>query len=84
MDEKILRHFDLSTQYGVCNAITSTYTLHNLLIHTIQPCIGITRVRRWRRANMLDLDPPIEVLAVLLKERKTHVNKHAYVDELLA
>jgi DNA polymerase delta subunit 4 len=33
---------------------------------------------------MLDLDPPIEVLAVLLKERKTQVKERAYVDELLS
>ncbi|CRG83889.1 DNA polymerase delta subunit 4 [Talaromyces islandicus] len=64
VDEKILRHFDLSSQYG--------------------PCIGISRIRRWRRAQMLDLNPPIEVLAVLLKERKAQVNEHAYVDELLS
>jgi len=33
-----------------------------------QPCIGIARMKRWVRANKLGLSPPIEVLAVLLKE----------------
>jgi DNA polymerase delta subunit 4 len=32
---------------------------------------------------MLDLNPPIEVLAVLLKEKDT-VKQRAYVDELLS
>ncbi|KAK6356561.1 hypothetical protein TWF718_000912 [Orbilia javanica] len=45
--EKILRHFDLSSQYG--------------------PCVGVTRFKRWERAERLGLGPPIEVLAVLLK-----------------
>lgn len=62
--EKILRHFDLSSQYG--------------------PCIGIPRLRRWKRANTLSLNPPIEVLAVLLREEKrsTGSGKIAYIDEL--
>ncbi|KAL8647630.1 MAG: hypothetical protein Q9210_005440, partial [Variospora velana] len=50
LHEKILRHFDLSSQYG--------------------PCVGIPRVRRWKRAQGLGLQPPIEVLAVLVKERE--------------
>ncbi|KAK6515645.1 hypothetical protein TWF506_007968 [Arthrobotrys conoides] len=45
--EKILRHFDLSSQYG--------------------PCVGVSRYKRWERAERLGLGPPIEVLAVLLK-----------------
>ncbi|KAF3156816.1 hypothetical protein EYR41_003710 [Orbilia oligospora] len=45
--EKILRHFDLSSQYG--------------------PCVGVSRCKRWERAERLGLGPPIEVLAVLLK-----------------
>ncbi|KAK5997217.1 DNA polymerase delta subunit 4 [Cladobotryum mycophilum] len=32
------------------------------------PCIGMTRLKRWQRAERLGLNPPIEVLAVLLKE----------------
>jgi DNA polymerase delta subunit 4 len=64
MNEKILRHFDLSSQYG--------------------PCIGIPRLRRWKRAYGLGLNPPLEVLAVLLREQKTNKGKGemAYIDEL--
>ncbi|OAG42932.1 hypothetical protein AYO21_02883 [Fonsecaea monophora] len=66
LHEKILRHFDLSSQYG--------------------PCIGIPRLQRWRRANTLGLEPPVEVLAVLLREQdgaKTQgCGKMAYIDEL--
>jgi hypothetical protein len=78
LHEKILRHFDLSSQYG--------------------PCIGIPRLTRWRRANGLGLQPPIEVLAVLLREeeggdakegmqygrkgRSQGCGKIAYIDEL--
>lgn len=64
MNEKILRHFDLSSQYG--------------------PCIGIPILRRWKRAYGLGLNPPIEVLAVLLQEQKTNKGKgeRAYIDEL--
>jgi len=80
LHEKILRHFDLSSQYG--------------------PCIGIPRLARWRRANTLGLQPPIEVLAVLLREeeggakegvkyavgkgtgRSQGCGKMAYIDEL--
>ncbi|KAL2222246.1 putative DNA polymerase delta subunit 4 [Thermoascus aurantiacus ATCC 26904] len=61
LHEKILRHFDLSTQYG--------------------PCIGIARLKRWRRAKMLDLNPPIEVLAVLLKEQNKGVQQRAICRE---
>jgi len=66
LPEKILRHFDLSSQYG--------------------PCIGIQRLRRWERASRLGLDPPIEVLAVLLKEEakgdQRDAGRIAYIDEL--
>ncbi|OCT45239.1 DNA polymerase delta subunit 4 [Cladophialophora carrionii] len=78
LHEKILRHFDLSSQYG--------------------PCIGVPRLTRWRRANTLGLQPPIEVLAVLLREeeggdakeemhygrkgRSQGCGKMAYIDEL--
>ncbi|PWY91739.1 DNA polymerase delta subunit 4 [Aspergillus sclerotioniger CBS 115572] len=61
--ERILRHFDLSSQYG--------------------PCIGIARLKRWRRAHMLGLKPPIEVLAVLLKQ-DDDVKQRAYIDELMS
>ncbi|OAP62696.1 hypothetical protein AYL99_01923 [Fonsecaea erecta] len=66
LHEKILRHFDLSSQYG--------------------PCIGISRLQRWRRANTLGLEPPVEVLAVLLREQEHSTSqgcgKMAYIDEL--
>ena len=66
MSQKILRHFDLSSQYG--------------------PCIGIPRLRRWKRAEKLGLKPPIEVLSMLLKEQDREGDKvqRAYVDELMA
>ncbi|PYH96607.1 hypothetical protein BO71DRAFT_320302 [Aspergillus ellipticus CBS 707.79] len=63
LHEQILRHFDLSSQYG--------------------PCIGIARLQRWRRARMLDLNPPMEVLAVLLKQ-DGDIKQTAYIDELLS
>ena len=69
LHEKILRHYDLSSEYG--------------------SCIGITRLKRWKRAQGMDLSPPIEVLAVLLKEDEKESKKQsrnasqiAYVDEL--
>lgn len=51
-----------------------------------QPAIGIARMKRWVRANKLGLAPPIEVLAVLLKEEKKKNPRieRAYVDELLS
>ncbi|CBX93847.1 hypothetical protein IAQ61_003727 [Plenodomus lingam] len=54
------------------------------------PCTGIARVKRWKRAQRLHLDPPLAVLAVLLKEQDKEgdsKDKLAYqrsiVDELL-
>ena len=43
-------------------------------------------MKRWKRADGLNLHPPIEVLAVLLKEEaKNNVkSERAYVDELLS
>lgn len=53
----------------------------------LKPCTGIARIKRWKRANRFDLDPPIEVLAVLLKEQESAKDKLAvqrsHVDELL-
>lgn len=52
---------------------------------TLQPCIGIARIKRWRRAHMLNLNPPLEVLAVLLKgEEQGVAQEKAYIDELLS
>ncbi|KAH0270588.1 hypothetical protein KCU91_g7952, partial [Aureobasidium melanogenum] len=50
------------------------------------PCIGIARVKRWRRANALGLNPPIEVLAVLLKasDKDKSSMQRAHVDELMS
>ncbi|PQE05241.1 hypothetical protein CJF30_00010189 [Rutstroemia sp. NJR-2017a BBW] len=51
------------------------------------PSIGISRTRRWHRAQRLGLNPPLEVLAVLLKETsKPHSDpqtERSYVDTLL-
>ncbi|KAH6614202.1 DNA polymerase delta, subunit 4-domain-containing protein [Boeremia exigua] len=51
------------------------------------PCTGIARLKRWKRAHRLELEPPIEVLAVLLKEQESAKDKLAvqrsHVDELL-
>ena len=43
-------------------------------------------MKRWKRADNLGLKPPIEVLAVLLREEKMKNTKagRAYVDELLS
>jgi len=63
--EKVLRYFDVSSQYG--------------------PCIGMSRLKRWQRAEKLGLKPPIEVLAVLLREEASG-NKdieRAHLDELM-
>ena len=100
LQEKILRHFDLSSQYGVsprhshfasCLHTPTRTSLHPSTNPTphLQPCIGITRLARWKRASKLGLHPPIEVLAVLLQEAdKTKVGSEikgqtAYIDELL-
>ncbi|KAF2719139.1 hypothetical protein K431DRAFT_251864 [Polychaeton citri CBS 116435] len=65
LNEKVLREWDMSGQYG--------------------PCIGIARLKRWKRANMLDMKPPLEVLAVLLKEidRGNGRTQTSHVDELM-
>lgn len=65
MEEKILRLFDMSSQYG--------------------PCIGIPRLARWHRAHRLGLEPPIEVLAVMVRENKgVNLAPKAHFEELLA
>ncbi|KAI0830436.1 DNA polymerase delta, subunit 4-domain-containing protein [Hypoxylon sp. FL0890] len=65
LSEKVLRYWDVSSQYG--------------------PCVGITRMKRWKRADKLGLNPPLEVLAVLLKEeaRGTTGFERAHIDEIL-
>ncbi|KAF7924980.1 uncharacterized protein EAE98_007068 [Botrytis deweyae] len=49
------------------------------------PAIGISRTKRWHRASRLGLNPPLEVLAVLVKEeeKKNKAVERAYVDELM-
>ena len=51
-----------------------------------QPCIGIARIRRWKRAQKLGLNPPIEVLAVLLKEEASGTQgvEKAHMDVILS
>ncbi|KAH7192074.1 DNA polymerase delta, subunit 4-domain-containing protein [Fusarium flagelliforme] len=63
--EKVLRYFDVSSQYG--------------------PCIGTPRMKRWKRADRLGLNPPIEVLAVLLSEESKGNDQieTAHMDEIL-
>ncbi len=50
-----------------------------------QPSIGISRSARWRRAHKLGMEPPIEVLAVLLKEGEVKPGKaqKSIIDELM-
>ena len=52
---------------------------------SVKPCIGIARLKRWKRANLLGLKPPIEVLAVLLKnvDAGDTNSQRAHVDELM-
>ncbi|KAI9744944.1 MAG: hypothetical protein M1818_001871 [Claussenomyces sp. TS43310] len=56
------------------------------LLTFTRPCIGIARMKRWVRAHKLGLHPPLEVLAVLLKEDKESNPKieRAHVDELMS
>ena len=57
----------------------------NCRLTSKKPCVGIARTKRWHRANRLNLQPPIEVLTVLLKEDETNRAKieMAQMDELL-
>ncbi|CAG8982023.1 hypothetical protein HYALB_00004892 [Hymenoscyphus albidus] len=66
LEEKILRLWDMSSQFG--------------------PAIGSARQKRWYRAHKLGLNPPIEVLAVLLREEEKGNAKieRAHVDELMS
>ncbi|KAJ5714677.1 uncharacterized protein N7483_011858 [Penicillium malachiteum] len=40
------------------------------------PCIGMSRLQRWHRAQRMGLNPPIEVLAVLLNGNETSERSH--------
>jgi hypothetical protein len=66
----------LSTEPYLAGSTSTIVTNHH------QPCIGIARIQRWRRANKLKLNPPLEVLAVLLKNEE--VKERAHMDELLS
>ncbi|OTA98675.1 hypothetical protein M426DRAFT_325788 [Hypoxylon sp. CI-4A] len=63
--EKVLRYWDVSSQYG--------------------PCVGISRVKRWKRADKLGLNPPLEVLAVLQREEAKGAKEmeSAHIDQIL-
>ncbi|KAI0911029.1 DNA polymerase delta, subunit 4-domain-containing protein [Ustulina deusta] len=63
--EKILRYWDVSSQYG--------------------PCVGVSRLKRWQRADRIGLNPPLEVLAVLMREEEkgTRGIETAYMDNIL-
>ncbi|KAI1364929.1 DNA polymerase delta, subunit 4-domain-containing protein [Xylaria arbuscula] len=63
--EKILRYWDVSSEYG--------------------PCVGVSRLKRWQRADKLGLNPPVEVLAVLMREdeKGTKGIERAYMDNIL-
>lgn len=65
-------------------AIPSLF-LHDFLTLYAQPCIGTPRMKRWQRAERLGLNPPIEVLAVLLKEDNKGNNdiETAQMDKIL-
>ncbi|KAI2632210.1 hypothetical protein GGR54DRAFT_634975 [Hypoxylon sp. NC1633] len=63
--ERVLRYWDVSSQYG--------------------PCVGISRMKRWQRADRLGLNPPLEVLAVLQRGEGRGVDgiEKAHIDEIL-
>ncbi|CRK16492.1 hypothetical protein BN1708_011781 [Verticillium longisporum] len=74
------------------NPFTNPYLLATLIVPHLEPyfvihnepCVGIQRMRRWERANKLGLNPPIEVLAVLLKEQKEgSQSERAHMDVIL-
>ncbi|TKA37747.1 hypothetical protein B0A54_09749 [Friedmanniomyces endolithicus] len=76
--EKVLREWDMSGQFGV--------SLHPTCVADLDDRSGIARLKRWKRANALGLKPPVEVLAVLLRETEGGNGKaqRAYVDELMS
>lgn len=61
-------------------------TTHDRILTVfLKPCIGKTRMKRWQRAERLGLEPPIEVLAVLVREENKG-NKDietAHLDKLM-
>lgn len=83
--EKVLRYFDVSSQYGVSPGSCDRLPNRADWLTEMQPCVGIQRAKRWRRAERLGLNPPIEVLAVLMKEEEkgTPRIQRAHMDEIL-
>jgi DNA polymerase delta subunit 4 len=112
LEEKILRKFDMTGQFGVSRLLVlflrsphwryaacdmfsqvsepqrnhSSQPAYIAILTEQQPCVGIARLKRWQRAHRLGLEPPIEVLAVLLKEQEGKDKltvQRSHVDELL-
>jgi DNA polymerase delta subunit 4 len=97
VEEKMLREWDMSGAYGVshfphlpsficsfdCERKKQRLTR---VLWDVQPCIGIARMKRWKRAQKIGLRPPIEVLAVLLREQRGGNSgaQRAHVDELMS
>ena len=46
---------------------------HDADTYFLKPSVGISRLNRWRRAHDLDMNPPIEVLAVLVNGEKLNL-----------
>lgn len=63
---EILRVFDLY----VIVKIPLAFVMSNLLVcsrsYMYGPCIGTTRMERWKRAKALGLNPPIEVCRFII------------------
>lgn len=94
LGEKVLRYFDISSQYGVsylqpkCRPFGREWAWlaeRSFADLILQPCIGMPRMKRWYRAERLGLNPPTEVLAVLLKEtpRNADIERSA-MDRLMS
>lgn len=88
--EQILRYFDVSSQYGVSHhpsleASGNLGKVGSTPLTILKPCVGISRTKRWYRADRLGLSPPIEVLAVLLKEEEARAGgtETAHIDKIL-
>ena len=95
--EKVLREFDMESRFGVCSSVSfhlasaarrkQRIVVQTMLMCYMQPSIGIKREARWRRAYGLGLAPPMEVLAVLLREQDADKGEKAQtsiVDQLMS
>ncbi len=84
--EKILRYWDVSSQYGVCVRLCFFHPyVREVLTKHAKPCVGVSRLKRWQRADRIGLNPPLEVLAVLMREedKGTRGIETAYMDNIL-